>query len=126
DVAEVLSITRRPLNEGKDFTLGINNHLLQGLSEFMGEKEEIANKPIVYEGIVYKIQFLSLRREIPIDLDFYKHLKGYEVYFQDEYYNYVIGNFRNLKQANDFCLDVKRNGHKYAYVVAFENGVPKK
>lgn len=126
DVAEVLSITRRPLNEGKDFALEINNHLLLGLNDFMGENDEEAKKPIVYEGIVYKIQFLSLRREIPIDLDFYKHLKGYETYFQDEYYNYVIGNFRNLKQANDFCLDVKRNGHKYAYVVAFENGVPKK
>lgn len=123
DVAEVLTVTRRPLNENKEFALGINNHLLLALSGF--SEEDPASKPIVYEGIVYKIQFLSLRREMPIDVTYYKHLKGYETYYEDEYYHYVIGNFKNLKQANDFCLDVKRNGHKYAYVVAFENGVKK-
>jgi hypothetical protein len=37
----------------------------------------------------------------------------------------MIGNYKVLRQANDFCLDVRRNGHKYAYVVAFENGVKK-
>ncbi len=123
DVAEVLTVTRRPLNEDKDFKLGINNHLLLALSGFNEDQPEISSTPIVNEGIVYKVQFLSLRREIPIDLDYYKHLKGYQTYKEDEYYHYVIGNYKNLKLANDFCLDVKRNGHKYAYVVAFENGV---
>lgn len=121
DVAEVLTVKRRPLNEDKEFKLGINNHLLLALNGFDGE-EGSASKPIIYEGVVYKIQFLSLRREMPIDTEYYKHLKGYEIYNEGEYFHYVIGNYRNLKRANDFCLDVKRNGHKYAYVVAFENG----
>lgn len=123
DVAEVLTVKRKPLNEDDDFALGINNHLLLGLSGFL--EEENTSQPITYTGIVYKVQFLSLRREIPIDVEYYTHLKGYETYFEDDYYHYVIGNYKNLKQANDFCLDVKRNGHKYAYVVAFENGVKK-
>lgn len=123
DVAEVLTVTRRPLNESKEFALGINNHLLLALSGF--EEEAPETKAIVFKGIVYKVQFLSLRREMPIDVVYYKHLAGYETYFEDEYFHYVIGNFTNLKQANDFCLDVKRNGHKYAYVVAFENGIKK-
>lgn len=128
DVAEVLTVTRRPLNESKEFALGVNNHLLLALGGFLEEEERNetnASTPIFYEGVVYKVQFLSLRREIPIDIAYYKHLKGYETYFEDDYYHYVVGNFKNLKQANDFCLDVKRNGHKYAYVVAFENGVKK-
>lgn len=128
DVAEVLTVTKRPLNESKEFSLGTSNHLLLALSGFIEEEENANNSasvPIVNEGIVYKIQFLSLRREIPIDTQYYKHLKGYETYFEDDYYHYVIGHFKNLKQANDFCLDVKRSGHKYAYVVAFENGVKK-
>jgi poly-gamma-glutamate capsule biosynthesis protein CapA/YwtB (metallophosphatase superfamily) len=123
DVAEVLTVTRRPLNENKDFALEVNNHLLLALGGF--SDEEIASKPIVYKGFSYKVQFLSLRREMPIDVVYYKHLAGYETYYEDEYFHYVIGYFSNLKQANDFCLDVKRNGHKYAYVVAFENGVKK-
>jgi len=123
DVAEVLSVTRRPLNENKQFALGINNHLLLALGGF--SEEDATSKPIVYQGIVYKIQFLSLRREMPIDVAYYKHLAGYETYFEEEYFHYVIGNYTNLKQANDFCLDVKRNGHKYAYVIAFDNGVKK-
>jgi poly-gamma-glutamate synthesis protein (capsule biosynthesis protein) len=124
DLAEVLTVTRRPLNEHKEFVLSVNNHLLLALGGFM-EEEDLSSNPIVYEGIVYKIQFLSLRREMPIDVGYYKHLTGYETYFKDEYYHYVVGNYTNLKQANDFCLDVKRNGHKYAYVVAFENGEKK-
>jgi len=121
DVAEVLTVSRKPLNEDKDFKLGINNHLLTILND---DDEGNSTEPIIYEGIVYKIQFLSLRREMPIDTEYYKHLKGYETYKEGEYFNYLIGNFRNLKRANDFCLDVKRNGHKYAYVVAFKNGEP--
>lgn len=127
DVAEVLTVTKRPLNESKEFTLGTSNHLLLALGGFLeeDEKEFNASTPIINEGIIYKVQFLSLRRDIPIDTQYYKHLKGYETYFEDDYYHYVIGHFKNLKQANDFCLDVKRSGHKYAYVVAFENGVKK-
>ncbi|MCB9226595.1 MAG: CapA family protein [Chitinophagales bacterium] len=122
DVAEVLTVTRRPLNESKNFRLEINNHLLSA-SNVEDNEEDIASEPIYNEGIIYKVQFLSLRREIPIDTEYYKHLRGYETYKEGDYYHYVIGNFKNLKRANDFCLDVKRNGHKYAYVVAFENGV---
>ena len=125
DVAEVLTVSKRPLNEDNNFKLGINNHLLLALNGFEDE-EGNSTDPIIYDGIVYKIQFLSLRREMPIDTEYYKHLKGYETYKNDDYFNYLIGNFRNLKRANDFCLDVKRNGHKYAYVVAFENGEPVK
>ncbi|MFT5070853.1 MAG: poly-gamma-glutamate capsule biosynthesis protein CapA/YwtB (metallophosphatase superfamily) [Chitinophagales bacterium] len=128
DVAEVLTVTRRPLNESKEFTLEVNNHLLLALGGFLEEEERnetTSSTPIFYEGITYKVQFLSLRREIPIDVNYYDHLKDYETYFDDDYFHYVIGNFKNLKQANDFCLDVKRNGHKYAYVVPFENGIKK-
>jgi poly-gamma-glutamate synthesis protein (capsule biosynthesis protein) len=126
DVAEVLTVTKRPLNESKEFILGTSNHLLLALGGFLEEEEEeIISAPAIEEGIIYKIQFLSLRREIPIDTQYYKHLKGYETYFEDEYFHYVIGHFKDLKQANSFCLDVKRNGHKYAYVIAFENGIKK-
>jgi hypothetical protein len=126
DVAEVLTVTKRPLNESKEFILGTSNHLLLALGGFLEEEEEeIISAPAIEEGIIYKIQFLSLRREIPIDTQYYKHLKGYETYFEDDYFHYVIGHFKDLKQANSFCLDVKRNGHKYAYVIAFENGIKK-
>ncbi|MEJ6694216.1 MAG: CapA family protein [Chitinophagales bacterium] len=126
DVAEVLTVTRRPLNENKEFTLEVENHLLHSLSGFLEDIVEPGTmKSVNNEGLVYKIQFLSLRREIPIDIEYYSHLKGYETYYENEYFQYMIGNYKVLRQANDFCLDVKRNGHKYAYVVAFDNGVRK-
>ena len=126
DIAEVLTVTRRPLNEIKEFTLDVGNHLSHSLSGFLEDIVEPGTiKSVNNEGLVYKIQFLSLRREIPIDVEYYSHLKGYETYYENEYFQYMIGNYKVLRQANDFCLDVRRNGHKYAYVVAFENGVKK-
>lgn len=72
--------------------------------------------------VVYKVQFMALNKIKPVDTKYYKHLEGYEVLFEEGFYKYLIGGTNSLKQINDLCLDVKRLGHKNAFVVAYKNG----
>lgn len=164
DVEEILRVTRRPLNESKEFRLDRKEKLL-AFAGFLDEeklkttepelvvtKNEIEDnthsidnanyiktekttdkKPISQpeilteikgaEGeVVYKVQFMALNKVKPVDTKYYKHLEGYEVLYDDGFYKYLIGETNSLKQINDLCLDVKRLGHKNAFVVAYKNG----
>lgn len=164
DVEEILRVTRRPLNESKEFRLDRKEKLL-AFAGFLDEeklkttepelvvtKNEIEDnkhsidnanyiktekttdkKPISQpeilteikgaEGeVVYKVQFMALNKVKSVDTKYYKHLEGYEVLYDDGFYKYLIGETNSLKQINDLCLDVKRLGHKNAFVVAYKNG----
>lgn len=72
--------------------------------------------------VVYKVQFMALNKIKPVDTKYYKHLEGYVVLYEEGFYKYLIGGTNSLKQINDLCLDVKRLGHKNAFVVAYKNG----
>lgn len=163
DVDEVLYVSRRPLNEDKNFRLD-NKDKLPAFSGFASvEKPKETEKPKVAEKtpevksapvaevkpqqpvtetkpepqevkvvndevdktsgeIYYRVQFLALKTKIDINTQYYKHLDGYEVVYEEGYYKYLIGLTNNLKAINDMCLDIKRMGHKTAFVVAYKNG----
>jgi poly-gamma-glutamate capsule biosynthesis protein CapA/YwtB (metallophosphatase superfamily) len=72
--------------------------------------------------IIYRVQFLALKTKIDINTQYYKHLEGYDVVFEEGYYKYMIGRTTNLKAINDLALDVKRLGHRTAFVVAYRDG----
>jgi hypothetical protein len=166
DVEEILRVTRRPLNESKEFRLDrkekllafagfldeeqLNNQKVEPIlsknipeekptsdetiylkkekSETNSEKKTIPQPQVLSEirgaegEVVYKVQFMALKKITPIDTRYYKHLEGYKVLFEEGYYKYLIGETNSLKQINDLCLDVKRLGHKNAFVVAYKDG----
>lgn len=168
DVEEILRVTRRPLNESKDFRLdrkekllafsgfldegkiettvpeqvatrnvemdekkeGVDNatYIKKEKTESTSDKKPISQPEVLTEikgaegEVVYKVQFMALNKVKPIDTKYYKHLEGYEVLYEEGFYKYLIGETNSLKQINDLCLDVKRLGHKNAFVVAYKNG----
>lgn len=166
DVEEILRVTRRPLNESKEFRLDRKEKLLafagfldeeqlgsqkvepvlsknvaeetpasdkttyikKEKSEATPEKKPIPQPEVLTEisgaegEVIYKVQFMALKKITPIDTKYYKHLEGYQVLFEEGFYKYLIGETNSLKQINDLCLDVKRLGHKNAFVVAYKNG----
>lgn len=119
DVAESLTVTKRPMNESQNIELEKVNllHKSYGFKRVLNtDKKEDPNKPI------YKVQFMASRKEIKVDTRFYRHLKGYEVIFEKGYYKYLIGNVHDKAQVNNLCDEVRRLGHSKAFVVVYYNG----
>ena len=71
----------------------------------------------------YKIQFYVLKNLIPIDTNYYTHLKGYEVYEDNGYYKYVVGNYRNYKECYRYWKSQMEPRYKQSIIVRFLNGV---
>lgn len=147
DFDEVLTVSKRPLNEEKGFKLELKEFYQppkENLVSNLPIKEIEAQEPskpalevisaqkvvpkvfeeidVNNEKVYYKVQFLALKNKIDINIQYYSHLRGYEITYEEGYYKYLIGQTTNLKAINDFCLDIKRLGHKNAFVVAYRNG----
>ncbi len=119
DVAESLTVTKRPMNESRNIELEKVN-LLQ---ESYGFKRVLdTDKKIDPNAPVYKVQFMASRKEIKVDTRFYRHLKGYEVIFEKGYYKYLIGAEHDVDAVNNLCNEVRRLGHKKAFVVVYHKG----
>lgn len=118
DVAESLTVTKRPMNESRNIELEKVNLLQEsyGFKRTLDtEKKRDPNAPI------YKVQFMASRKEITVDTRFYRHLKGYEVIFEKGYYKYLIGAEYEVKDINNFCNEIRRLGHPKAFVVVTRN-----
>ena len=119
DVAESLTVTKRPMNESRNIELEKVNllHKSYGFKRTLDTDKKIdPNAP------VYKIQFMASRKEIKVDTRFYRHLKGYEVKFDKGYYKYLIGNEYDVEAVNNLCNEIRRLGHPKAFVVVYKNG----
>ena len=71
---------------------------------------------------IYRVQFKAYRKEIKIDTRFYRHLRDYEVVFEKGYFKYYIGNEYEVDDVNKLCNEVRKLGHKKAFVVVFKGG----
>lgn len=119
DVAESLTVTKRPMNESRNIELEKVNllHKSYGFKRTLDTDKKIdPNAPI------YKIQFMASRKEVKVDTRFYRHLKGYEIIFEKGYYKYLIGNEHTVEQVNNLCSEIRRLGHPKAFVVVYKNG----
>jgi poly-gamma-glutamate capsule biosynthesis protein CapA/YwtB (metallophosphatase superfamily) len=71
---------------------------------------------------VYRVQFYELSRSIPIDTNYYDHLKGYEVLKENESYKYLIGYGSNFAEIRDLYFNVIRPRYKQSLVAVYYDG----
>ena len=71
---------------------------------------------------IYKIQFYVLKNLIPIDTNYYTHLKGYEVFEDSGTYKYVVGNYTSYKDCYRFWKSQMEPRYKQSIIVKFING----
>lgn len=71
-------------------------------------------------GIVFKVKLSAASKPLPKDHKLYVDFPELEeIYFDDGYYRYYVGNFEGYYAAMDFLDDVvKAKGYKDAYVMA--------
>ena len=71
---------------------------------------------------IYRIQFYALKTFIPLDTNYYTHLKGYDVWPEDGLYKYMLGKYTNYKQCADFWKNQIQPRYKQSFIVKFVNG----
>lgn len=119
DVAESLTVTKKPMNEKENVSLEKINllHESYGFGRVLDtEKKFDPNAP------VYRVQFLATRREKEIDTRFYRHLKDYEVVVEEGYNKFLIGYENDIDAINRMCEEIRNLGHPKAFVVIYKNG----
>lgn len=119
DVAESLTVTKKPMNEKENVSLEKINllHESYGFGRILD-----TDKKIDSSALVYRVQFMAVRRERDIDTRFYRHLQGYEVLKEEGYAKYVIGYENDVSVINKMCDEVRSLGHPGAFVVIYKNG----
>ena len=70
----------------------------------------------------YRIQFYALKTFIPLDTNYYTHLKGYEVRVEGGLYKYMLGKYRSFKECEDYWKAQIQPRYKQSFIVKFING----
>lgn len=71
---------------------------------------------------VYRIQFYALKTFIPLDTNYYTHLKGYEVWPEEGLFKYMLGRYRSLSECEQYWKTQIQPRYKQSFIVKFVNG----
>jgi poly-gamma-glutamate synthesis protein (capsule biosynthesis protein) len=64
----------------------------------------------------YRIQFYALKKMIPLDTNYYTHLKGYEVLEEDSLYKYLLGKYNNYDDAYNYWTTQIQPRYKQSFI----------
>jgi poly-gamma-glutamate capsule biosynthesis protein CapA/YwtB (metallophosphatase superfamily) len=70
----------------------------------------------------YRIQFYALKRYLPLDTNYYTHLKGYEVFEEHGMFKYVLGKYSSYKECYDYWKSQIQPRYKESFIVKYING----
>ncbi|HLP51042.1 MAG TPA: hypothetical protein VK154_09185, partial [Chitinophagales bacterium] len=85
---------------------------------------ELAKAPEFEEekDTVYRIQFYALKTYIPLDTNYYTHLKGYETRLEENLYKYMLGKFKSYEECERYWKNNIQPRYKQSFIVKFVNG----
>lgn len=91
--------------------------------------EELKVKPVeskppqkTESAVIYKVQFTTFPREIPLSDKRFSKIQQIEMYFHDGLYKYTSGSFSSFSDASAHQNKIRKSGYGDAFVVAFLNG----
>ena len=87
------------------------------------QADTVKSKTAVLEKIVYKIQFLSSGKRVPMLSDKFKGLKDVSEYQDGIFYKYTAGEFKTISEAMEYRKQMQILGHTDCFVVKFKDGV---
>ncbi|MFA8299943.1 MAG: N-acetylmuramoyl-L-alanine amidase [Hyphomicrobiales bacterium] len=74
------------------------------------------------KSILYRVQFLTRKKEIPTSSSKFKKLKSVWSYKQGKVYKYTAGKFQSFTSADKYKAELQKKGYKDAFVAAFKEG----
>lgn len=72
--------------------------------------------------VVFKVQFATFPREIPLSDNRFKAVEAPDKYFHDGMHKYTSGSFQSFSEAVQHQGKLRKMGYADAFVVAFNNG----
>jgi len=75
-----------------------------------------AEDVVIKYDTFYRIQFYALKKMIPLDTNYYTHLKGYEVLEEDSLYKYLLGKFADYDEAYKFWNTQIQPRYKQSFI----------
>ncbi len=70
----------------------------------------------------YRIQFYALKKLIPLDTNYYTHLKGYEVQQEDSLYKYLLGKYSKFEECQSYWKSQIQPRYKQSFIVKYVSG----
>ncbi len=70
----------------------------------------------------YRIQIYALQKFIPLDTNYYTHLKGYEVVEENGLFKYLLGKYRKKDDCEKFWKEQILPRYKTSFVVQYIDG----
>lgn len=70
----------------------------------------------------YRIQIYALQKFIPLDTNYYTHLKGYEVVEENGLFKYLLGKYRRKEDCEQFWKEQILPRYKTSFVVQYIDG----
>lgn len=80
-----------------------------------------ANSKVVFDTF-YRIQFYALKKFIPIDTNYYTHLKGYEVLEEDGLFKYLLGKFKTNEECEQYWKNQIQPRYKQSFISKYVAG----
>ncbi len=74
------------------------------------------------QGVTYRVQFLTSEKPLADGGKEFKGVTGYKMYQQDGLYRYTMGDESTIDRAKTIQSDIRRQGFKAAFIIAFYNG----
>lgn len=71
---------------------------------------------------VFRIQFYALKKYIPLDTNYYTHLKGYEVIEEGGLFKYLLGRYKDLQECEAYWKNQILPRYKTSFIVKYVDG----
>lgn len=98
-------------------------HMLTGSAKKANEIKPVENKNLkLVVDTFYRIQFYVLKRHLPLDTNYYTHLKGYEVINDGDVFRYLLGKYRSYEECYKFWKSQMQPRYKESIIVKYLDG----
>lgn len=77
---------------------------------------------ILLTDTVFRIQFYALKKYIPLDTNYYTHLKGYEVIEEGGLFKYMLGRYKDFQECEAYWKNQIQPRYKTSFIVKYVDG----
>ena len=73
-------------------------------------------------GIQFRVQIATSQNKLETKSYNFKGMNDVDMYISGKFYKYIVGDYKELKEARVRLEEVKEKGYTSAFIIAFENG----
>ncbi|MDB4533265.1 N-acetylmuramoyl-L-alanine amidase [Vicingaceae bacterium] len=86
------------------------------------KKKKKNKEEIVEKGVIFKVQIATSSKKLELKPENFNGVKDVTIYEAGGLYRYTVGKEKNMTDANRLQVQLRANGFKDAFVVAFSDG----